>query len=184
MNWSQNFTVKSNARRAAKKAKVDPSSVQAFVKAGETLYRFPLAAEAPKAAKAKPAKIKPKAKTPKPAKAKTGKWKSNTDFMKSFDKKPAKGAKAPAKPKGSAAARGGGKFDQVAAMLRRAGGASMTEIVAITNWKPHSARARISVDVAKLLNKGETIERRRESGVSHYAIVASKQMDLPIPDAA
>lgn len=167
MNWSQDFTVKSNARRAARKAGIAVDAVQAFVKAGKKLFRFPLAP--PKVAKpktAKPTKVKAaaKAKTPKPAKAKA--------------RPPRPSHPASRAPRTTPS---GGKFDQVASMLRRAGGASMTEIVAITNWKPHSARARISVDVAKLLNKGETIERRRENGVSHYAIVASKQMDLPIP---
>jgi hypothetical protein len=166
MNWSQDFTVKSNARRAAKKLNVDVAKVSAFVKAGKTLYRFPMPAKATVAAD-KPAKAA------KPAKGKTTKA------------KPVKAPKAATKPASAKPAGDrGGKFTAVAAMLRRPGGASMTEVVAATGWKPHSARARISVDVSKLLAKGEEITRRREDGVSHYAIVKSKQQDLPLGEAA
>lgn len=157
MNWSQDFTVKSNARRAARKAGIDPSTVQTVVKAGQKVFRFALDAPKPKAAAAaKPAakKAAPKAKTAKPAPKAAGKAKASRG-------------------------KSGLKFTAVAALLRRPGGASITEVVAATGWKPHSARARISVDVSKLLAKGETIERRREDGISHYAIVPDKQMDLP-----
>lgn len=167
MNWSQDFTVKSNARRAAKKAGIDPSKVVAVVKAGKTLYRFSL--DKPDAPKAKPPakpKAAKKAKAPKAA-------------------KPAKAKKVAAKLTGRAAKGDRGlKFIAVAALLRRSGGASITEVVAATGWKPHSARARISVDVSKLLERGEEIQRRRENGVSHYAIVKSKQLELPVGEAA
>jgi len=150
MNWSQNYTVKSNARRAAGKAGVLASKVMAFVKAGKTLYHFPL----PSAVKAEPPAAKAKAaKTNRPRK---------TD-----------------RPIGER-----GRLDKVSTLLRRPGGACITEIVAVTGWKPHSARARLSVDIPKLLGKGELIYRRREGGLSHYAIVHSKQLDLPIEEAA
>jgi hypothetical protein len=177
-NYSPDFTVKSNARRAARKTGIDPSKVVAVVKAGKTLYRYPL--------------------------ADVGKFKSNTDYIKSFNKpktktpaksekktkiaKPAKAKKAAAKakaPKDAAPKSDRGlKFIAVAALLRRAGGASITEVVAATGWKPHSARARISVDVSKLLDRGEEIQRRRENGVSHYAILKSKQLELPVTNKA
>lgn len=162
-NWSQPHTVKSNARRAAKKDGVDPAKVEGFVKAGKTLYRFPMPAAKP-AAKAKaPAKTAPKAK----AKAKTAKApKAHVP----------KTATQPAPE--TSARKGGDKFTTVAAMLRVPGGASMTAITRVTGWKPHSARARISVDVSKLLSPGEVLERRRQDGESHYSIV--KQMDLPL----
>lgn len=172
-NWSQDYTVKSNARRGARKAGIDAAKVVAFVKAGKTLYRFPLAATARSAPD-----FQDSTKT-----GGKGKWKSKA--QKKREAKTAKPAKAASKPKKPASnpkpstGAGGGKFDQVAAMLRRPGGASMTEVVAVTGWKPHSARARISVDVSKLLGKGEVIERRRENSVSHYAIVKSKQLELP-----
>lgn len=191
MNWSPDFTVKSNARRAARKAGVDPSKVQAFVKAGKTLFRFPAAA-APRAAKPDKAATRMKkvqaATAARVKKGKEAKAKKPAKVSAPRPSHPASraarpnAAKTPAQPK--AAGERGAKFETVAALLRRPGGASMTEVVAITGWKPHSARARISVDVSKLLGKGEVIDRRRENGVSHYAIVKSKQLDLPIPEAA
>jgi uncharacterized protein DUF3489 len=180
--FSRDYTVKSNARRDAKKACLDPASVVSFVKAGKTLYRFPLAAPKPAKAKAapKPKAAKP-AKTKAAAKPKAGQFNSNTDFIRSFDEKP-----APEKPAATPKPAGerGLKFLAVAALLRREGGASITEVCAASGWLPHSARARISVDVTKMLNKGEEIVRRREDGVSHYAIVKSKQLELPVVDAA
>lgn len=180
-SWSRDYTVKSNARRDAKKAGINPALVAGFSKAGKTLYRFPTKpAPAPKAAK--PAKAAKKAAAPKAAKAapaKPGQFKDNTDYMRSF------GKPSEAAPRASAApSRGGLKFIAVAELLRRAQGASIDEVVAATGWKPHSARARISVDVSKLLVKGEEIVRRREDGKSHYSIVKSKQMELPVEDAA
>ena len=71
------------------------------------------------------------------------------------------------------------KFVAVTALLRREGGASITEVCAATGWKPHSARARISVDVSQLLARGEEIQRRRQDGVSWYSIVKSNQLELP-----
>ncbi|MFN3656816.1 MAG: DUF3489 domain-containing protein [Pseudolabrys sp.] len=55
MNYSQHFTVKSNARRAARKAGLDPNTVERH--AGG--FRFPIAdAGSPKATKPKTAKAK------------------------------------------------------------------------------------------------------------------------------
>lgn len=164
--FSQDFTVKSNARRAAKKANIDPAKVVAFSKAGKTLYRFSL--DEPKAAKTKAA---PKA--AKPPKTKTAK------------PSPApKPAKEPETAAPNPTGKRGLKFVAVAALLRREGGASITEVCAAAGWLPHSARARISVDVTKMLVKGEEIVRRRQDGVSHYAIVPSKQLELPVEKAA
>jgi hypothetical protein len=198
-NWSQDFTVKSNARRAARKAGVDPAKVAAFVKAGKTLFRFPMA-EAPKAAKRKDsnglrrmgAEDKAAKATARMKKVQAATAARVAKGLAEKAKKPAQPAKArPNKPKHADAAEAvrasgarGGKFAQVALLLRRPGGASMPEVTGITGWKPHSARARISVDVSKLLAKGEEIVRTRADGVSVYAIVKSKQLDLPIPDAA
>lgn len=185
MNWSQDFTVKSNARRAARKAGIDPAEVAVFVKSGKKLFRFLLEAGAPKAA----AKPKQKA-TPAPLRGRTS-LKAKASKTKAAPKpRAAKKSKAPGKStesqvKALAATKAtGGKFETVATMLRRPGGASMPKVVAVTGWKPHSARARISVDVSKLLAKGEEIQRTRADGVSVYAIVKSKQLDLPISDAA
>jgi hypothetical protein len=203
MNWSQDFTVKSNARRSARKAGVDVNKVAAFVKAGKTLYRFPMAA-APKAepktkpdragalrkvagkpvdgfaaATGKPRRFKAPAKT-KTLKAATAKTPKATDKNRrktaddfTFEKR------AP-----RAGGESGGKFQTVYEMLRKAGGASITAVCEATGWKPHTARARISVDVSQLVLPGDEIQRTRIDGVSVYAIVPSKHLDLPIGEAA
>jgi hypothetical protein len=167
--FSQDFTVKSNARRAARKAGVDPSKVFSSVKAGKKLFRFALPdtnglqrrAEA-RTGKVAKAKAAPNAKAAKPAK-------SEID---------AAGLPRPSVTKPKQSSERGQKFTAVAALLRKPGGASMDEVTKATGWKPHSARARISVDVSKMLAKGEEIVRRREEGQSWYAIVPSKQLDL------
>lgn len=184
-SWSRDYTVKSNARRDAKKAGINPALVAGFSKAGKTLYRFPTK-PAPALKAAKPAKAAKKAAAPKAAKAapaKPGQFKDNTDYMRSFGK-PSEAAPPASAKTSDAPSRGGLKFIAVAELLRRAQGASIDEVVAATGWKPHSARARISVDVSKLLVKGEEIVRRREDGKSHYSIVKSKQMELPVEGAA
>lgn len=192
-NWSQDFTVKSNARRAAKKQGIDTSKVVAFVKAGKTLYRFPLNAQPAAGSKEQKAKQKQAAAdgfaASRPDKPKAAKISNSTGYIAGSAKnwrrakKAPKGAK-PSKPKAvktpvSKADRGL-KFTAVAALLRREGGASITEVCKAAGWLPHSARARISVDVSKLLAKGEVIVRRREEGVSHYSIIKDgEQLDLP-----
>lgn len=174
-NWSQDFTVKSNARRAARKAGIDPSLVKAVVKAGETLYRFPT----DPAPKAKPAR-----EVAKPALKKARKTDPRQNPSARTAARAITQASRTNRTPAAGASRGGLKFIAVAELLRRPQGASITEVVAATGWKPHSARARISVDVSKLLAKGEEIVRRREAGVSHYAIVKSKQLELPVEEAA
>lgn len=187
-HWSQNFTVKSNARRAARAEGVDPAKVVAIKKAGRTLYRFPLPAAAATESKgerqvrktslATDRRIKKGLAAKKAAKARKTDPRQNPSARKAQRAATRANLKAEkaAAPKGDR----GLKFIAVAALLRRDGGASITEVCAATGWKPHSARARISVDVSKLLDHSEEIQRRREAGVSWYAIVKSKQLDLPI----
>jgi hypothetical protein len=218
--WSQDYTVKSNARRAARADGVDPSKVTTVVKANRKLFRYPLPDAVATETKGerqvrrttsatkqlvKKAMAERKAAKKAPAKPRTSPrsgWAKKSARRVTEAAYVAAGLSLPdAEPGYSTPARataakavldnhtvrhvkGGDKFTTVAALLRRPGGASITEVTDATGWKPHSARARISVDVSKLLAKGETIERRREAGVSHYAIVPDKQMDLPIPDAA
>lgn len=165
MNEVYESNVKSNVRRKAKGLDLDLAGIQTIVKAGKKFYRLPLtAAPPPKPAKVTKTKApaKPKAaKTPKAAKKPKGKT-----FM--VDTSP------------TAALIAGLKFKQVEEMLRQPGGAAISAVCKATKWLPHTARARISVNVSKLLAKGEVIERRRENGESHYAIVKSKQQDLPL----
>lgn len=164
---SQDFSVKSNARRAARKLGVDISKVVGFVKAGRpTVYRFPLPT---KAAPEKKAAAKTKA-----AKLAKKQFKNST--------KGGTGKLAPRTKEERAKRTGGGNFEMVAAMLREPGGAAIGAVCKATKWLPHTARARISVNVSKLLKAGERIERTRpeKGGESVYAIVPDKQERLPL----
>ena len=62
---------------------------------------------------------------------------------------------------------GSGKIDAVFALLRREGGATLDEVIKLTGWLPHSARAALT----GLRKKGHAIERSKVDGISHYAIV-------------
>lgn len=58
------------------------------------------------------------------------------------------------------------KTDKVLALLRRNGGASVSEITAATNWQPHSTRAVLT----GFRKKGITIQKQRVDGVTRYSI--------------
>src|ERR1700685_1347955 len=77
---------------------------------------------------------------------------------------------APAKAPKDAAGEGA-KVASVAAMLRRPGGASMTEIAAATSWQRVTARGRLSDGVSKLLEKDEQIWSRKAGRERYYAIM-------------
>jgi len=65
-------------------------------------------------------------------------------------------------------ARVGSKQSIVIEMLTRSAGASLEELIAATNWLPHSTRAVLS----RLRKGGSEIDRRREvSGTRYYLIV-------------
>lgn len=74
-------------------------------------------------------------------------------------------AKAATKPKESKAL---SKTDEVVALMRRETGASLDEITAVTDWKPHSARAVLS----GLKKKGYAITRQKVDGTSRYFIAS------------
>lgn len=57
------------------------------------------------------------------------------------------------------------KKDQVLALLRREGGATLDEIMTATGWQKHSVRGFISGALRKKL--GLTVERREE----HYLVI-------------
>jgi hypothetical protein len=65
------------------------------------------------------------------------------------------------------------KQDQVLAMLRRANGASIDEIVAATDWQPHSARGFLSGAVKKRLGI-DVVSDKGEDGVRRYYVAALK----------
>lgn len=60
-----------------------------------------------------------------------------------------------------------GKIDQVVALLKRREGATLAEIIAITGWQPHSARAALT----GLRKKGHTIERSKRDDAGCWRIV-------------
>lgn len=66
-------------------------------------------------------------------------------------------AKAPAKTT---------KKDQLLAMLRAEGGASLEEMVSATNWLPHTSRAMLT----GLRKKGHAIEKSKIDSVTRYSI--------------
>ncbi|MBN9345476.1 MAG: DUF3489 domain-containing protein [Devosia sp.] len=65
------------------------------------------------------------------------------------------------------------KQDQVLALLRRQDGASIDEIVAATDWQPHSARGFLSGAVKKRLGI-DVISEKGEDGIRRYHVAALK----------
>jgi DNA-binding MarR family transcriptional regulator len=59
------------------------------------------------------------------------------------------------------------KIVQVVALLKRSEGASLAEIIAITGWQPHSARAALT----GLRKKGHLIERSKRDDTGCWRIV-------------
>ena len=81
--------------------------------------------------------------------------------------KPAKGRKTAAKP---AVTREGSKKADVIGLLRRKGGATLTEIMKKTKWQAHSVRGFISGALGKKM--GLTVNsERREDGERVYTLV-------------
>lgn len=68
--------------------------------------------------------------------------------------------------------RTGSKQALVVAMLSRKNGATIDELTAATGWLPHTTRAALT----GLRKRGHTIERHRTDDVSHYRIVATKEI--------
>ncbi len=65
------------------------------------------------------------------------------------------------------------KQDQVLALLRRQNGASIDEIVAATDWQPHSVRGFLSGAVKKRLGI-DVVSEKGEDGVRRYHVAAFK----------
>ncbi len=61
------------------------------------------------------------------------------------------------------------KIAAVTALLGRAEGANLDELVAATSWLPHTMRAALT----GLRKKGHSIERRSIDGKSHYRILGA-----------
>ena len=84
-------------------------------------------------------------------------------------KKPTKSTRSTKKP-AAAPAKSDTKQNIVLAMLRRANGASITEIVEATGWQPHSARGFMSGALKKRLQIDVVSEKDAESGERRYHV--------------
>jgi predicted GNAT superfamily acetyltransferase len=71
--------------------------------------------------------------------------------------------------KGDSRPREGTKLAAVIALLVRPDGASLDEMIAATEWLPHTTRAALT----GLRKRGYAVERRRIEGKTRYAIAAS-----------
>jgi len=67
--------------------------------------------------------------------------------------------------------REGSKLSAVFGLLAGANGASLDQIIAATEWLPHTTRAALT----GLRKRGYVIERRRADGESRYKIAASEE---------
>ncbi len=61
------------------------------------------------------------------------------------------------------------KISMVADLLRREGGATLAELVAVTGWQPHTTRAALT----GLRKNGHAIERGMRGGATAYSMAAS-----------
>lgn len=73
---------------------------------------------------------------------------------------------APASPASSRAPRAGTKAELVLALLRRPEGATLADIIAATDWLPHTTRAALT----GMRKKGHAIERTSREGVTCYRV--------------
>jgi Protein of unknown function (DUF3489) len=73
--------------------------------------------------------------------------------------------------KGDSRPREGTKLAAVIALLVRPDGASLDEMIAATEWLPHTTRAALT----GLRKRGYAVERRRIEGKTRYAIAASER---------
>lgn len=140
---SRVYTVKSNARRDAKKLGLDPELVKAVV--GGFVIDYP-DAKIEKLIGPKKSKAEKKARPPKAAKA----------------PRAPKRAKQPRKPR-----EGESKRDRLVAML--ADWTPVTDLMAAMGWQAHTVRGALSTAAKNLRIK---IERKREDGVSSYRVAA------------
>ena len=97
-----------------------------------------------------------------PSKGKSGK--KTTPAKKGV--KAAKGAKAAKKPTGT---REGSKTEKVLDLLKRAGGASLKDIMKATSWQAHSVRGFISGTLGKKMRL-KIESTKREDGERVYSL--------------
>jgi hypothetical protein len=84
-------------------------------------------------------------------------------------KKGAKGAKRAKVPNKATGARQGSKTEKILDLLKRAGGASLKDIMKATDWQPHSVRGFLSGTIGKKMGlKVESI--KNEEGERVYSL--------------
>ena len=88
------------------------------------------------------------------------------------DRSPAEEGRSPS-PATDNRPREGSKLASVIALLARPDGASVEELIAATDWLPHTTRAALT----GLRKRGYAVDRRRADGKTRYAIVAPKAAD-------
>jgi Protein of unknown function (DUF3489)/Winged helix DNA-binding domain len=64
------------------------------------------------------------------------------------------------------------KLDQLEALLRREGGASLAELETATNWQKHSIRGAIA---GALKKRGLTVTSEKQDGERRYRVAATAQ---------
>lgn len=79
-------------------------------------------------------------------------------------------------------AKGETKRDQVLALLRQSGGASINAIVKATGWQEHSVRGFLAGTVRKKL--GLNLESKKQDGQRIYRVTVKKQSDAKAGAAA
>lgn len=111
--------------------------------------------------------------------AKENNWRK-AKAAKSADRKPVQSSKAGSVPKSGndphLKGRRAGKLDQVRTLLSRKSGATIEQMMQVTNWLPHSTRAVLT----GLRKKGFEIERQStKDKVTVYRIVRSPETSSP-----
>ena len=97
-----------------------------------------------------------------PSKRRSGKRSSSP-------KQGAKSAKGRKPPKTETGARQGSKTEKILELLKRAGGATLKEIMKATDWQPHSVRGFLSGTVGKKMGLAVT-STKGEDGERSYSV--------------
>jgi hypothetical protein len=148
--WSKVYTLRSNARRAARVAGCNPSSVRCD--RGGYVYdeTSKLTKKAKQLAKSRSRGLKERLGKDKPRAARATKATSGVT---------------------------GTTTEAALKLMLRNGGATITEICQATRWLPHTARARIS-GIAKARKDLDIVRTRNADKISVYTATATRQLAM------
>jgi hypothetical protein len=146
--WSKVYTLRSNARRAARVAGCNPSSVRCD--RGGYVYD-------------ETSKLTKKAKQ-------LAKSRSRGLRLGKGKPRPPRATKATSGVTGTTT-------EAALTLMLRSGGAAITEICQATRWLPHTARARIS-GIAKARKDLDIVRTRNADKVSVYTATATRQLAM------